>query len=388
VSAHGVERFVDWVFAKSLPVWLDRGVDRESGGFHEKFDETRTAITREGKRAMVQARQIYVFSHAGLLTGLPEPLDAAQQGFRFLTSHYAHPEGGWRLRVTRDGAPLDDTRDLYTQAFVLFGLAWLFQATGGDDDARKQAANTMAFIEAAMRHPAGGYVEALGAGGRPHAGLRRQNPHMHLFEAFLAWHDATGEQEWLERARSMAVLLRDRFIVGNTLREFFNDELHPARDQSEIVEPGHHFEWTWLLHRYRQSVDDPATAEIAATLYGFATAHGVDRASGGILDQVDCHGAPLQTSRRLWPQTEAIKAHITRLETGDGDAGARLEAQIDALLHAHLDGLDPGAWREHVDQAGAPLRRDLPASSLYHLTAAAAELVRAGLAGPLGSAPS
>src|SRR3546814_4749154 len=73
---------------------------------------------------MVQARQIYAFSHAALLDALDGALAAAEQGFRCLTRHYAHGDGGWRHRVTREGLPLDDRRDLYDQAFVVFALAW------------------------------------------------------------------------------------------------------------------------------------------------------------------------------------------------------------------------------------------------------------------------
>ena len=39
------------------------------------------------------------------------------------------PDGGWFRAVSVDGATLDNTRDAYDHAFVLFALAWYFRAT-------------------------------------------------------------------------------------------------------------------------------------------------------------------------------------------------------------------------------------------------------------------
>src|SRR3546814_14289476 len=75
--------------------------------------------------------------------------------------------------------------------------------------------------------------------------------HMHLLEACLALHEATKETAYLDRAGLLLDLFRDRFLVTGSLREFFTDDLRPAPgDAGRIVEPGHHFEWVWLLHRY------------------------------------------------------------------------------------------------------------------------------------------
>lgn len=372
----------NWLFGETLPYWARHGYDRDCGGFHERLDETRRPVVRDGKRAMVQSRQISVFAQAALRDRMPEAADLALAGYDFLTSHYRHPDGGWRFRVARDGGAMDDTRDLYTHAFVLFGLAWRFRLDRSAA-ARALADETVQVLDRAMAHPAGGYHEAIDPAGRPAEGPRRQNPHMHLFEALLEWHAASGDAAWLRRATALAELLAARFCVEGTLREYFTDDLSPAPGaEGRLVEPGHHYEWCWLLHRYQQASGDPRYAALAATLYAFAEAHGVDPASGGVIDAVDCAGTPLQRSRRCWPQTEAIKAHIARFEaTGDPNARDRIADQAGAFLRAHVEGMPPGAWREHLDKDGKPLVTVLPASSLYHITLAAAELERSRRSG-------
>lgn len=366
-----------WLFDKTLPFWADHGVDNEAGGFHERLDRDRNPVVTDGKRTMVQARQIYVFAQAALLGRCPNAAALARSGRDFLLAHCRHPDGGWRFRVTRDGGPMDDTRDLYAHAFVLFGLAWLFRLDG-DAPTRTQAEETAAFLDRALAHPAGGYREAVDGSGDPVAGERRQNPHMHLLEAFLAWFDASGDARWLERARTMLSLFEAHFRVGDTLRENFDETLAPLPDdRGTIVEPGHHYEWVWLLHRYQALSGDGQYDAAAGRLYAFAERHGVDAASGAIIDSVDASGAPLRRSQRLWPQTEAIKAHLARLEdSGDTAAGQRLTRQIEALCANHLARCPAGAWHEHLAEDGSDLVDTLPASSLYHVTLAAAELTR------------
>jgi mannose/cellobiose epimerase-like protein (N-acyl-D-glucosamine 2-epimerase family) len=365
-----------WLFEKTLPWWAAHGADRDLGGFHERLDANRDPVTAGGKRAMVQARQIAVFAQAFLLNRLPAGRTLAHAGRDFLLAHCRHPDGGWRFRVARDGAPMDDARDLYAQAFVLYALAWLHRLDGGTA-AQTLADETMAFLDRRMAHPEAGYHEALDGTGRPVGGPRRQNPHMHLFEALLEWYAATEDPAWRDRAAALAALFADRFCVEGTLREYFDDALAPLPgDQGRIVEPGHHYEWTWLLHRYRALGGGDLTATGAA-LYAFAERHGVDPESGGIIDAVAPDGTATRRSRRFWPQTEALKAHAARLAaTGDPALSERLDGQIDALMRAHVDGAADGAWREHLDADGAVLVPELPASSLYHVTLAVAETIR------------
>jgi mannose/cellobiose epimerase-like protein (N-acyl-D-glucosamine 2-epimerase family) len=373
-------KFTAWTFDRTLPYWRRHGVDTRHGGFHERLDAARRPHEKDAKRALVQARQIYTFCRAAALTGDRTMHDAARSGFTFLCDHCRHPDGGWRFSVSRDGGPVDDRRDFYTHAFVLLALAAYYDAET-NAPAHALAGETVAYLDAALADPAGGYREGLDGAGAALDGPRRQNPHMHLLEAFLEWFAVTGQPHWLDRARRLLDLFERHFFVDGSLREYFNDRLEPAPGAAgRCVEPGHHFEWVWLLDRYQRLSGDTALSDKAEALYRFALAHGIGPGHGGVIDSVDCSGRILEAGRRLWPQAEAIKAHLVRWEmTGDDDAKSQLQRQIDALFRGHLDGAPAGAWREHLDAAGAPCRDDLPASSLYHLCLAAAELQRAGL---------
>ena len=377
-SAAELQRFHDWLYDRTLPFWQQYGVDREAGGFHERLDLDCQPISTDGKRLVVQARQIYVFSQASVDGLLDHAFETARHGFDFLVAHY-RAERGWRHSVRRDGARLDDRRDLYDQAFVVFALAWWFRASG-DRKALEFAEGTLDFLERTLADETnGGYGEGLDSNGRVVRQPRRQNPHMHLLEALLALHDATGEVGYLDRAAALITLAKDRFVVDGSLRENFAADLTPLRSAAgRLVEPGHHFEWVWLLYRYAELAGPkPDITSLANQLYQFAVEHGIDRRTGGVLDEIDCDGELVKTSRRVWPQTEALKAHVARAAlAGDPEANGRLDAMLATLLRDHLGVPAPGAWREHLAPDGTSITDVMPGSTLYHLVFACSESER------------
>src|SRR5690606_28709663 len=116
--------------------------------FVERLDLAARPVDPGFKRVRVQARQIYVYSHASLL-GLAEGEAAARQGLEFLRAHAALPGGGWVRSLSREGRVLDPALDLYDQAFVLFALAWWRRATG-DATVVALAGQTLDAIEARL----------------------------------------------------------------------------------------------------------------------------------------------------------------------------------------------------------------------------------------------
>ena len=127
-------------------------------------------------------------------------------------------------------------------------------------------------------------------------------------------------------------------------------------------------------HRYAGLSGDRSAVQTAEALYAFALAHGYDIRSGGVVDEVTDSGQAIKESRRLWPQTEALKGHIARYcHTGDASTLARVEKGVALLLQDHLNET-AGGWREHLDSDGLNFYGSYPASTLYHLAFAVAEL--------------
>ncbi len=381
------ERLEAWLRETLLPFWASRGFDSEHGAFVEKFEASGEPTAAEGTRVLVQARQIYVFSHAAVAGFSDLGLARAQSAFAFLDAHaWDRAQGGWFHSLECSGAPLDRTKDGYDQAFMLLAMAWLYRA-GGNEAVLQRAKDTVAFMDAELSLTRDGlfdgYREEAVAPGAPDPLPRRQNPHMHLLEALLALHEATGEPVWLERAGRIFDLFERHFFdaASGQLTEFFDSDWNEVPvDGRRLREPGHHFEWVWLLHRFTTLSGNTRAASATRRLFDWAWQHGIDRDGAApfvVYEELDPAGQVLAGgNKRLWPQTEAVKACLAIYErSGDETALTGARQLLGGLFTTFAD-LDAPTWREQVDRDGKLIREGLPSSSLYHLFLAVAEAIR------------
>jgi mannose-6-phosphate isomerase len=369
-----VARLKSWVVDHALPLWGEVGFDSARGSFVERLTFEGAPLLSAPRRAMVQGRQIYVFSHAATLGWWPQGRTIALEAAHRLIDRYHAVDGapGWVFSVDPDGAVRDAKRDFYAHAFALFGLAWAYKLSP-EPRFLSTALATLRVLDQHFASPTGGYHSVLPAD----AGRREQNPHMHLFEAMLAWFEVTGRAMFLARAGELYGMMTGRFFQCETgvLAEYFDGSWNPRGGHpGRICEPGHHFEWSWLLRRYSglAARGDPP---IARALKAFGDRHGFDR-EGFVVDELLDDGRVHKASRRCWPHTEAIKAEVAAAETGDTGAPLRAAQTIDRILAVFLGRPVAGGWIDHVDANGAPIVDFMPASTLYHIFLAAAEADR------------
>jgi mannose-6-phosphate isomerase len=349
------------------------GQDAPGLGFIEYLTLDAKPAVVEYKRVRVQARQIYVYSQAAL-NGVPGALQAAENGYTFLTKNGWNVSGGFARRMGRLGGILDPVVDLYENAFVLFAMAWFARATGRVEPI-DWANRTLGWIGRFMRAPnLEGFQNTIPA----EVGFRRQNPHMHLLEALLALYETTGERHFAAEARALIGLFRRRLFDARTgtLAEIYAaDWSRLDTPEGRRVEPGHHFEWVWLLDAACRQLGEDTTEEMNA-LYRFAVRHGMGTGTRWVMDAVDTGGVPLEATGRVWPQTEAIKAHVCMHRRGDERAGFEAVRLANLLLTRFLVRSPSGTWHEHLAPDGRPIADRIPATSLYHIAMASSELSR------------
>lgn len=370
-----------WMFDAALPWWAANGLDRRDGGYVEHM----TLDGRDGraafKRTRVTARQIYVFSHAHVL-GFTDGAALARHGFEFLTQRtWNGPERGFARRLSRTGDALDPTPDLYDHAFCLYAFAWFHRATG-DPAARDWMHRTLDFVEQHMRHPSGdGFHDEL-----PPPGRRQQNPHMHLAEAALASFAATGEERFATLARELTSLFARAFFdpATATLAEIFTEDWRRAPgDEGRCVEPGHHLEWAWILDCARRDLGIDLSPQVRAAV-GFAERYGIDPVTRATYNVVRDDGVPLDRGSRTWPNTERLKAAVALLELDGTDPTRVFDETCGLLLERYLGHAPAGTWIDAFDGDGRAIAETIPASTLYHLFLAFAEVLRVADAYQLG----
>lgn len=352
-------RLRDWFVQDALPLWSANGYDHHHGGFYEALGFSGTPIRNRARRVRVQARQIYTFTQSTQLGWCAGDALAAK-AFDYLFDK-ACPDGGNRGCVhllSEEGEVLDNRRDLYDQAFLLLACAARIQA--GDDRARHLADKTISFLDKELKNTAGGWSENDSA-----ALPRRQNPHMHLFEAFMALYEATKDQQYLINADDLYALFVEKFFdtKRGVLLEFFDSDLSPAEDQ-QTIEPGHMMEWVWLLDRY-QKLGRPVDETIPKKLFLRAFELGTDFQKL-LVGHVALSGPDAGKGRRVWPQTEFLKASLIIAQTDARNDQLDIAGLVDKIFETYFDLPVAGLWCDQHDGNGAPVAKDVPASILYH----------------------
>jgi mannose-1-phosphate guanylyltransferase/mannose-6-phosphate isomerase len=368
VLANGAwrRRVQHWLMEETLPLWSTSGVDEQFGGFHEALGFDARPLAKP-KRMRTMARQVYAFSVAKQRGWDGRADQLIDHGIRFMADKGRTERGGWVRTLNPDGSVQDPVEDAYDHACVLLALAHAHRS--GNAEALGLATETFAFLDKHLEDERmTGFMESPDG-----EGVRRSNPHMHLLEAFLAWHAVTGDRAYLRRAARIIDLFRSHFfdVDSWTLGEFFDRDWHPASgEKGQWTEPGHHFEWASLLVDFADKSGQKDLVAFGRKLYASAVANGLNRATGLAYGAVSRQGLPLDNISRSWPQTEAIKAAVALDGTGGPDLKPEIEARVGRLFRWHIDPAPQGLWIDQIDERGRSLAKEVPASIFYHLVTA------------------
>ena len=363
-----------WLLDEAAPLWSSKGRTR-SGLFAERMTLS-CEPDAEYFRTFVQARHIFSFVQIGKIGWTGPWKDLVSETTETLIRRAKRADGFFVHRLDADANPIDERADLYDQAFVLFALGTAGGAFGRTDWF-DEAEALLDRLERNWSHPSGGFREGEIADTR----IRRQNPHMHLFEAFLALGKASGRQRFHDSALSIAALASENFIDPATgaLLEYFTEELEPARGvEGRIAEPGHCFEWAWLFERLAAAGWEEG-ARVSDMLTEFARGAGIDARRNVAFNEVLTDGSPHDLTARLWPQTERLKAAVARFNRLGSDQEAAEAVAAARGLRQYLQVGVPGLWRDKLREDGRWIEELAPGSSLYHISCAYSELLGMGL---------
>jgi mannose-6-phosphate isomerase len=377
-------QLLQWLHEHALALWDTHGVDRESGGFFESlwFDPRTRRLEAAGavRRGRVVARQIFAFDaghHAGWRSAQSDPV---RHGAEYLFSRLHRGNGRFSVAVDAPTAVADARFSLYETAFYLFALARLEATFAEEYAAAETALACLADLRRGWGKPNRGFEES-----RPATLPLRSNPHMHLLEAALEWIDVADPAErdvWIELARELIELCCTRFMdpESGAIREYFDAEWCPmAGEACAIIEPGHQFEWAWLLLKwtalpYSEGTLREGYRAAALRLVQLAERFGVDETRGVAINELWDDMTPKDAAAKLWPQTERLKAWCALLDHARtpaeaATAAAQIRAAAAGLTAYFLE--DPqGLWHEVQRPDGTFVAEPCKASSFYHIVCA------------------
>tara|TARA_R110000744_G_scaffold26786_3_gene65778 strand:+ start:21310 stop:22476 length:1167 start_codon:yes stop_codon:yes gene_type:complete len=371
-----IHRLDNWLGKHTLPYWAENGF-MPNGSAIEGFLANGQADVSANKRIRVQARQMFCCAYASKQGWLKDAMHKVNQLDNFVQQHAQIDDSGMFSHILDNQDKVaDPSVDLYDCAFFLLAYAWRY-AVFNDLHALFKANQLIDSIEAKLKGSSAGWLE-----GSYEYPWRRQNPHMHLFEAFLALYQATRDAKWLGYAGEIFGLFENVFYdhEHGVLREFFTHDWQLSKTKGDIVEPGHMMEWVWLLLEYHRYTNKPVS-HYCLTLYRQALALGLSTTNGNqrlLFDQVDLKSGQSAQTKRCWPMTEWIKASLAMARTQPNPEPYLDDARIaiENLLTHFVNPQHPALYVDQLNSDNQVINTSAPASTLYHLLMAHAEAIQ------------
>lgn len=293
-----------------LPFWDRFSPDREHGGFFTCLDRT-GAVYDTDKFVWLQGRQTWLY--AMLYNNYERRqswLDTARHGVTFLRAHAMDPHGAFYFALTREGKPLVQPANIFSDCFAAMGFSQ-YALASGDTEAGELS---LAIFENILRRrdePKGRFSKAF-PGTRP----------MRSFSLPMILLNLTLELEWLlgpERTRTMLEQLLDevfRLFHDEERNLFFEhvapDGSHPDTFDGRLINPGHGIEATWFIMDAARKVGRTDLLDKALGILFSTLNFGWDQRDAGIFYFLDARGKPpqqLEWDQKLWwVHSEALVA--------------------------------------------------------------------------------
>jgi mannobiose 2-epimerase len=335
-----------------LSRWLAHA-PRPEGGFQLRFNRAWQALPEPELELTGQARLVFAFAAGHEITRDARYLDAARRGADFLLAHFVDPvHGGFFHTVAPDGRPRATFKRAYGHAFALLALAQLYR-TGQDTRHRDAALHAWEAIQTGFLDGRGGLFNEAAADFKPRRGGRTQNPVMHMFEALLSLHQATGDKDVQAGARRLGDLVAYRLLQGQPesagggacIPEWYDDAWRPlpTRAAGGYIDLGHQFEWCHLLTAGADI--SPVYAQVAERVLAYALGAGYDDHDGGCGKRAFPDGGRADMSKGWWQQVECLHALVvTARASGRNDLWRRYEQTLD-LVREQLIDAEQGDWQ-------------------------------------------
>lgn len=304
------------------------------GGFFHYFRDDGHVYDRSHRHLVSSTRFVFNYAMAAIEFDRDHYRAQARHGLRYLREVHRDAGDGSYAWTVRDGRPEDTTRHAYGMAFVL--LAYATAVKAGINEARAWMDETWALLEQRFWDAeAGLYRDEADAQWR-FSPYRGQNANMHMCEAMIAAHQATGEARYLDRAITLAdhITRRQAALAGGLVWEHYdahwNVDWDYHRDDPKHLfrpwgfQPGHLTEWAKLLLTLEPLLAAQGRAldwllPTARHLFDTALAHAWDDVYGGMVYGFAPDGEVCDDDKYFWVQAESIAA-AARLHARTGEA--------------------------------------------------------------------
>jgi len=371
IANHLVSRTETDLLENLLPYWMKMAPDPEGSGFVGRVGPAEMIDPDAPRGALLTSRILWTFSAAHFRWPEGGFREMADRAYADLIGRFwdgAH--GGLFWSIAADGRPLNSDKNIYGQAFGIYALTEYHRAFGQresmeraielyrlvDGNARDRRHGGFHELFAAdwNRKPAGG--EAVTGAGQ---GVKSQNTHLHLMEAFTNLMEIWPAPELREAQREVVNLMLNRVLDGEQrhLHLFFDDAWRPV---STGVSYGHDIEAAWLMQQAAEKLKDGAMIEIARNA-------AVEIARATLAEGLDVDGSlfyggepdgPTNRVKAWWPQAEGVVGFLNAWQVSGDEGFLEVANRLWTFIEERLIDRENGGWFHSISPDGKVLPKE------------------------------
>ncbi len=370
--------------------WKTHMPDEVQGGFLGQIDQQNMAVPDAPKGLVLNSRILWTFSSAGLIDPKGGHLTLAQRAFNYLINFFMDPlYGGFFWSLDASGAPLETRKQVYGQAFAIYGLSAYYELSG-DEHALAMAKETYALLEKySYDANESGYLEAfsrewgflddLRLSAKDLNAVKSMNTHLHVIEAYANLYRVWKDDSLKEAIQRLLGNFRHSILgADGHLKLFFNGQWESL---SKTVSFGHDIEAAWLLQEAAEVINEPEAIDFFRALalrMATVVESAVDSVDGGLFYERLKEENRLIKEKHWWPQAEAMVGFYNAYELSNDSRFLAKSMGCWRFVQQNLRDTRYGEWHWGRDEDGSLLSE--PKAGFwkcpYHNARACMELIK------------
>ncbi len=340
-----------------VPFWVKNSLDKEYGGFF-------TCLGREGKVfdtdkfAWLQFREIWCFSMLyNQVEKKKEWLDLAIQGAEFMKKHGKDEEGNFYFSLTREGKPLIEPYNIFSDCFAAMAFAQLYKATD-TLEYRDLAVSTFNNILRKQNNPKGRWSKSY-PGTRELKGFSLPMILCNMVLELEHLLDKEMIESTIDSGLHEVMEVFYQSDKGIILENVNPDGSFSDTFDGRLINPGHGLESMWFVMDIAERRNDTALIRKATDITLNILEYGWDKEFGGILYFMDIKNYPpqqLEWDQKLWwVHIETLISLLKGyLHTGDKRCWEWFE-KVHHYTWSHFPDPEHGEWFGYLNRRGEVL---------------------------------
>lgn len=340
-----------------IPFWIKYSRDNSCGGYFTCLDRMGNVYDTD-KFIWLQGRQVWMFSAMyNRVEQRDEWIEMALHGAAFLERYGRDKDGNWYFSLNREGKPLVQPYNIFSDCFATMGFGQLYKATGEKRYADIAHA-TFRNILSRQDNPKGKYNKAF-LDTRP---LRNFSLPMILCNLALEIEELLDPTEIRKLGDDLIMDVMEVFYhpeKGVILENVSPDGSFADCFDGRLVNPGHGIEAMWFIMDFARKYNNGDIIKEAVRIVIETLEFSWDNEHGGIFYFKDVKGHPpqqLEWDQKLW--WVHIETLISLLKgyllTGDKRC-AEWFFRVHGYVWDHFPDPQAGEWFGYLNRRGEVL---------------------------------